>query len=119
MQKASSPDHVWTWDFIHDRTIKGHSLKMLNLVDEYTRECLALVVSRSITAQDAISILREQFLLRGSPVCIRSDNGPEFIAKAIREWLDVSSVDTLYVAPGSPWENGYAEAFHSVYATSF
>lgn len=58
-------------------------------------------------------------LLRGSPVCIRSDNGPEFIAKAIREWLDVSSVDTLYVAPGSPWENGYAEAFHSVYATSF
>ena len=104
---------MWTWDFIHDRTLEGRPMKLLSLVDEYTRECLALEVSGSITAQDAIAVLGRQFLLRGAPGCIRSDNGPEFIAKAIQGWLDIASVETLYVAPGSPWENGYAEAFHS------
>jgi transposase InsO family protein len=113
VRKAEHPNHVWTWDFIHDRTLGGRPLKLLSLVDEYTRECLALEVSDSITAQDAIAVLHRQFLLRGSPGCIRSDNGPEFIAKAIQGWLTVASVETLYVAPGSPWENGYVEAFHS------
>ena len=113
VRKAESPNHVWTWDFIHDRTMCRGPLKLLSLVDEYTRECLALEVSGSITAQDAIAVLRRQFLIRGAPVCIRSDNGPEFIAKAIQGWLGSASVETLYVAPGSPWENGYAEAFHS------
>ena len=104
---------MWTWDFIHDRTMCRGPLKLLSLVDEYTRECLALAVSGSITAQDAIAVLRRQFLIRGAPVCIRSDHGPEFIAKAIQGWLGSASVETLYVAPGSPWENGSAEAFHS------
>ena len=110
---AEPPNHVWTWDFIHDRTLEGRPMKLLSLVDEYTRECLALEVSGSITAQDAIAVLGRQFLLRGAPRCIRSDNGPEFIAKTIQGWLDIASVETLYVAPDSPWENGYAEAFHS------
>ena len=103
-RKAESPNHVWTWDFIHDRTMCRGPLKLLSLVDEYTRECLALEVSGSITAQDAIAVLRRQFLVQGAPACIRSDNGPEFIAKAIQGWLESASVETLYVAPGSPWE---------------
>ena len=113
VRKAEHPNHVWTWDFIHDRTLEGRPVKLLSLVDECTRECLALEVSGSITARDAIAVLRRQFLVRGSPGCIRSDNGPEFIAKASQGWLGSASVETLYVAPGSPWENGYAEAFHS------
>jgi len=113
VRKAEFPNHVWTWDFIHDHTMCRGLLKLLSLVDEYTRECLALEVSSSITARDAIEVLRRQFLARGAPDCIRSDNGPEFIAKAIQGWLGSASVETLYVAPGSPWENGYAEAFHS------
>ena len=114
VRKAERPNHVWTWDFIHDRTLDGRPVKLLSLVDEHTRERLALAVPGSITARDAIiAVLHRQFLLRGSPRCIWSDNGPEFIAKAIQGWPDIASVETLYVAPGSPWENGYAEAFHS------
>jgi transposase InsO family protein len=104
---------VWTWDFIHDRTTNGRPLKWLSIVDEYTRECLALEVDRSITAEKVIDVLVELFRIRGVPKHIRSDNGPEFIAKAIRRWLSLAGVETLYVAPGSPWENGYAESFHS------
>ena len=112
-RKAEHMDHVWTWDFIHDRTTEGRPLKWLSIVDEYTRECLALEVERSITSQRVIDVLAELFRIRGVPKHIRSDNGPEFIAQAIRRWLGLAGVDTLYVAPGSPWENGYAESFHS------
>ena len=112
-RRAQHQDHVWCWDFVFDRTSQGSVLKCLSIVDEHTRECLALKIDRSITSEDVIDTLAELFAMRGVPQCIRSDNGPEFIAKAIRGWLAQVEVETLYIAPGSPWENGYAESFHS------
>jgi putative transposase len=106
-------DHVWTWDFLFDRTRNGRSLKWFSLVDEYTRECLALEVHRRMTSQEIIEVLTEVLLLRGAPENIRSDNGPEFIAQAIRRWLERTDVKSLYIEPGAPWENGYAESFNS------
>jgi transposase InsO family protein len=111
--RATHKDHVWCWDFIHDRTEDGKSLKWLSIVDEFTRECLALEVGRGLTSGRVIDVLIELFHVRGLPQHIRSDNGPEFIAKAIRRWLEKADVKTLYIAPASPWENGYAESFHS------
>ena len=112
-RRAEHKDHVWCWDFVFDRTASGSALKWLSIVDEYTRECLALKVDRSITSEDVIDTLAELFAMRGVPRHIRSDNGPEFIAQAIRRWLGQVGVEALYVEPGSPWENGYAESFHS------
>lgn len=111
--RAEHKDHVWCWDFVFDHTTSGSMLKWLSIVDEYTRECLALKVDRGITSQDVIDTLAELFSMRGVPRCIRSDNGPEFIAQGVRDWLQRVDVQTLYIAPGSPWENGYAESFHS------
>lgn len=111
--RAGHKDHVWAWDFIHDRTEDGRAIRWLSIVDEFTRECIALEVNRSMTSGDVIDVLIELFHTRGLPKHIRSDNGPEFIAKAIQNWLAKASVKTLYIAPGSPWENGYAESFHS------
>jgi transposase InsO family protein len=113
VRRAEHRDHVWTWDFVFDRTESGTTLKWLSIVDEFTRECLTLKVDRSITSEDVIDTLAELFAMRGVPRAIRSDNGPEFIAQAIRKWLEKLKVETLYIAPGSPWENGYAESFHS------
>ncbi len=112
-RRAEYKDHVWAWDFIHDRTRDGRPLKWLSLVDEYTRECLALEADRSITAEKVIDVLVELLCIRDVPKHIRSDNGPEFIAASIRRWLGYADVETLYIEPGSPWENGYAESFHS------
>ena len=106
-------DQVWAWDFIFDRTASGRSLKWLSVVDEYTRECLALVVARRIGAEDVLDVLAELFVVHGVPGHVRSDNGPEFIAQAVRRWLERTGSKALYVAPGAPWENGYAESFHS------
>ena len=111
--RAEHRDHVWAWDFIHDTDERGRPLKWLSLIDEYTRECLALETARSITAADAIDVLAELFIIRGVPKNLRSDNGPEFIAQAMRSYLATAEVGTLYIAPGSPWENGCAESFHS------
>ena len=111
--QAEHKDHVWCWDFVFDHTRSGSRLKWLSIVDEYTRECLTLKVNRSITSEDVIDTLAELFALRGVPRCIRSDNGPEFIATAVRRWLERVDVRTLYIEPGAPWENGYAESFHS------
>jgi len=113
LRRAAGKDHVWTWDFIFDRTTSGSSLKWLSIVDEHTRECLALKVDRSITSEDVIDTLAELFAMRGVPRAIRSDNGPEFVAHAIRRWLDQVGTAALYIEPGSPWQNGYAESFHS------
>jgi putative transposase len=113
VRRAERPDHVWTWDFIFDRTTSGTPLKWLSIIDEFTRECLALKVARSITSEDVIDTLAELFAMRGVPASIRSDNGPEFIAQAIERWLQQTAVEALYIAPGAPWENGYAESFHS------
>jgi len=112
-RRAEHKDHVWAWDFIHDRTCDGRPLKWLTVVDEYTRECLALKVGRGMTAEDVIDVLAELSVAGRVPKHIRSDNGPEFIAAAIRRWLTNAQVETLYIEPGSPWENGYAESFHS------
>ena len=113
VRSAEHKDHVWTWDFAFDRTTSGTTLKWLSIVDEYTRECLALKVSRNITSEDVIDTLAEVFAMRGVPRAIRSDNGPEFVAEVIQKWLGRLQIATLYIAPGSPWENGYAESFHS------
>ena len=112
-RRAEGKDHVWCWDFVFDRTTSGSTLKWLSIVDEYTQECLALKVDRSITSEDVIDTLAELFAMRGVPRHIRSDNGPEFIARAIQRWTKQLTIETLYVEPGSPWENGYAESFHS------
>jgi putative transposase len=112
-RRAETKDHVWTWDFVFDRTTAGSPLKWLSIVDEYTRECLALKVGRNITSEDVIDTLAELLAMRGVPKCLRSDNGPEFIAYAVRKWLGQVGVETLYVEPGSPWENGFVESFHS------
>jgi len=112
-RSAACKDDVWAWDFIHDRDEHGRPLKWLSLVDEYTRECLLLEVERSMKAVDVVELISEVMLIRGVPNHIRSDNGPEFIAAAIRRYLEAASVETLYIEPGSPWENGYAESFHS------
>lgn len=112
-RRAEHKDHVWTWDFIFDRTANGRSIKWLSIVDEYTRECLALEVERGITAVQVVDVLADLFVVRGAPANIRSDNGPEFMAKVIRNWLDKAEVETLYIEPGAPWENGFVESFHS------
>jgi putative transposase len=112
-QRAAQRNHVWAWDFIFDRTSNGRSIKWLSVIDEFTRECLALEVERNMRAGDVIDVLIELSAVRGVPMHIRSDNGPEFIAVAIRSWLKAAKIDALYIEPGSPWENGYAESFHS------
>ena len=105
-------DHVWSYDFMIDRTANGKAFKLLNIIDECTRECLAILVSRKITNQDVIDLLFHLFIFRGIPEHIRSDNGPEFTAKAVRKWLNRLGVKTLFIELGSPWENGYIESFN-------
>jgi putative transposase len=112
-RRAEHKDHVWSYDFVMDLTEDGRRLKMMPVVDEYTRECLSIDVERSITAEDVVDTLASLFRSRGEPAFIRSDNGPEFIAKAVKQWLDLSGVKTLYIEPGSPWENAYSETFIS------
>jgi len=105
-------DHVWSYDFMTARTADGRAFRILNILDEYTRECLAVLVERRIRAEDVINQLFNLFVLRGIPEHIRSDNGPEFTAKAVRSWLGRLEVKTLFIEPGSPWENGYIESFN-------
>lgn len=109
-RRAQGINDVWCWDFIHDRDESGRPLKWLLLQDEFTREGLAVEVGRSIKAADAIDTLAAVMLIRGVPRHLRSDNGPEFIAKALRRYLERAGVGTLYIEPGAPWQNGYAES---------
>jgi len=111
-RRAERIDHVWTYDFVSDQTADGRRLKILTVEDEFTRECLALEVARSITSRDVIGVLGELFAVRGAPGHIRSDNGPEFIADRVRAYLGKAKIGTLYIERGAPWENGYAESFH-------
>ncbi|WP_390620736.1 IS3 family transposase [Gimesia algae] len=117
--RPEQKDHVWCWDFVFDRTTSGSSLKWFSIVDEFTRECLSLKVDRSIRSEDVIDSLAELFSSRGVPQCIRSDNGPEFISKAIQRWLSQLEINSLYIEPGAPWENGYAESFNSRFRDEF
>ncbi len=106
-------NHVWSYDFVEDRTHDGRKFRMLNVIDEFTRECLAIRVDRKLRSTDVIDVLSDLFILRGVPAHIRSDHGPEFIAKAVREWIAAVGARTAYIEPGSPWENGYCESFNS------
>ena len=105
-------NHVWAYDFVAEHTHDGRPLKLLTVIDEYTHECLAIRVARSMTANDVLWVLADLFLEYGIPEHTRSDNGPEFVAKAIRGWLAELGVTTLFIEPGSPWENGYVESFN-------
>lgn len=106
------PGHVWAYDFVQDRTYGGRRFRMLTVIDEYTRECLAIVVARRLTSDDVLQVLCDLFVERGPPKHIRSDNGPEFVATVVRRWLGRVGVTTLFIEPGSPWENGYNESFN-------
>lgn len=112
-RRSERLNHVWAVDFIHDTDARGRPLKWLSVVDEFTRQCVALEVDRSMTSRGVADVLIGLFVGRGVPTHIRSDNGPEFIARMIRRLADLTGVESLYIAPGSPWENGYAESFHS------
>lgn len=105
-------NHVWAYEFAEDRTRDGRKIRMLTVIDEFTRECLAIEVKRRLDSQDVLAVLARLFVSRGVPDHIRSDNGPEFAAKAVCKWLAVMNAKTLYIEPGSPWENGYNESFN-------
>lgn len=106
-------DHVWSYDFVEARTPDGRKVRMLNVIDEFTRECLAIRVARKLKAIDVIDVLSDLFILRGVPAPVRSDNGPEFVAKSVQAWIARVGAKTAYIAPGSPWENGYVESFNA------
>ena len=108
-RRSQHKNHVWSYDFLTDRTEDSRQLRLLVVIDETTRECLAIEVARWFTAQDVIGVLQYLFAVRGTPRQIRSDNGPEFVAKTVRRWLQRADVGTLFIAKGSPWENGYVE----------
>ena len=110
--RSGHRNHVWSYDFVMDRTHDGRPIKILTLIDEYIRQCLALVVARSIKSDDVLHTLSNLFLIYGIPENIRSDNGPKFTAKAVCRWLERLGVKTAFIEPGSPWENGYNESFN-------
>ena len=111
--QAEHRHHVWTWDFIFDRTDTGGTLKMMTLLDEYTRQCLTIRVERQITSAQVLEVLEKAMIQYGVPGYIRSDNGSEFIANKVQQWLRDHHIKTIYIDPGSPWQNGYIESFHS------
>ncbi len=112
-------NHVWSYDFVAERTHDGRPIKILTVIEEYNRECLAIVVERSLRSDDVLDCLTELFVKHGPPEHIRSDNGPEFTAKVIRQWLNRLGVRTLFIEPGSPWENGYNESFNGKLRNEF
>jgi transposase InsO family protein len=106
-------NHVWSYDFVHHRTEDGRAFRTLNVLDEFSRECLAIRVKRKLNSIDVIDVLVDLFILRGIPAYIRSDNGPEFVAEAVQRWINAVGAKTAYIEPGSPWENGYCESFNA------
>ncbi len=110
--RPDRPNHVWAYDFVEDRTREGRKFRTLNVVDEFSRECLAIRVGRRLGSTEVIDVLTELFITRGTPAYIRSDNGPEFIATAVKAWITTLGAKPAYIEPGSPWENGYVESFN-------
>jgi len=110
--RAEHSNHVWSYDFVMDRTQDGRAFRMLTVIDEYSRQCLAIKVARHLRSEDVLAVLSDLFLIHGVPEHIRSDNGSEFTAHLVREWLRTLDVKTLFIEPGSPWENGYNESFN-------
>jgi transposase InsO family protein len=117
LKRAEYPNHVWTYDFMSGRTERGNKVRILNILDEYTRECLLMLVAPSIASKKVIQALDWLFLTRGIPAHLRSDNGPEFIAYAIQDWLKQRQCQTIYITPGSPWENPFVESFNGHFRT--
>ena len=111
-QRPEYKDHVWSYDFVQDRTRDGKGLRILCVIDEFTRECLALKAARNLSSTEVLQVLDDLFITRGIPEHIRSDNGSEFTAEVVRTWLNTLAVKPLYIEPGSPWENGYIESFN-------
>ena len=111
--RAERPNHVWSYDFVEDRTHEGRKYRMLNIIDEFTHECLAIWIDRKLKSVDVIDVLSDLFILRGVPERLRSDNGPEFVAKAVQDWIAAVGAKAAYIAPGSPWENGFIESFNA------
>jgi putative transposase len=111
--RPERPNHVWSYDFVQDRTEDGRAFRMLVVLDEFTRRCLAVVVARRLRSDDVLHCLADLFVAHGPPEHLRSDNGPEFVAQNVRQWLGRIGVKTLYIEPGSPWENGYCESLNS------
>jgi transposase InsO family protein len=111
--RAEHRNHVWSYDFVEDRTHDGRKYRMLNVIDEFTHECLAIRIERSLKSADVIDVLSDLFILRGVPGHVRSDNGPEFVAKAVQKWIGAVGAKTAYIMPGSPWENGFIESFNA------
>nr|WP_226894793.1 IS3 family transposase [Luteolibacter marinus] len=116
---ATRINQVWTYDFVHDQTDDGGRLKWLPIVDEYSRELLSIEVARSITAEDVVRDLERLVRERGVPEFIRSDNGPEFVARAVRDWIEAKGFKTCFIEPGSPWQNAYIESFNSRFRDEF
>jgi putative transposase len=110
--RATHRGHVWTWDFIADATVRGGALRMLTILDEYTRECHVLRADRALGSEDVLLWLKKAVTEHGAPEYLRSDNGSEFIAKAVQQWLAENRIKTIYIEPGSPWQNGFVESFH-------
>jgi putative transposase len=110
--RPEHPNHVWSYDFVHDRTRDGRGIRILCVIDEYTRECLSLQAARNLNSADVLRVLDDLFIQRGIPGHIRSDNGAEFTAQAVRRWLQTLEVQPLFIEPGSPWENGFVESFN-------
>ena len=109
---ATHRSHVWTWDFIADATVRGGTLRILTILDEYTRECHVLRVDRALRSADVLAWLQKAIEQHGAPGYLRSDNGSEFIAKIVQQWLKEQHIKTIYIEPGSPWQNGFVESFH-------
>ena len=111
--RAEHVNHVWSYDFFHHRTDDGRALRTLNILDEFSWECLSIRVKKKVNSIDVIDVLTYLLILRGVPGYIRSDNGPEFVAEAVRKWIAAVRAQTAYIDPGSPWENGYVESFNA------
>ena len=118
VNQARFPNHVWSYDFVFDRTEDARQLKCLTVVDEFTRQGFEITVGRSLTASDVTRILDKLFRQHGRPACIRSDNGPELVSSTVQKWLQEKHVDTHYIDPGSPWQNAYCESFNSILRTT-
>jgi len=115
IERATSPNHVWSYDFVSDQTTDGRTLRFLTVVDEFTRESLWIECARHLTSVDVVRVLEQLVELRGCPTAIKSDNGPEFVANKVQEWIANRGIGAVYIEPGSPWQNGHNESFNGVF----
>ncbi len=115
IERAESPNHVWSYDFVADQTADGKTLRFLTVIDEFTREAIWLECARHLTSVDVVRVLEQLVELRGHPIAIKSDNGPEFVAKKVQDWIEGRGIGAVFIEPGSPWQNGHNESFNGVF----